>query len=249
MAILETESLTKSFGALTAVSAVRLRVEAGTLHSIIGPNGAGKTTLFNLLTGTFPPTSGRILFDGKDITGTPAHRIAHLGLARSFQRTNVFPAFSLLDNVWLAAFACSRSWRGLLWRRAERYLEPTERARAALADVGLAAKADQPAREISHGEQRQLELAIALAAAPRVLLLDEPAAGLSPEETRKMVALVRALKGRYTIVLIEHKMDIIMNVSDRISVMHFGSLIAEGTPQEIQRNPEVRRAYLGGAAA
>jgi len=249
MAILETESLTKSFGALTAVSAVRLRVEAGTLHSIIGPNGAGKTTLFNLLTGTFPPTSGRILFDGKDITGTPAHRIAHLGLARSFQRTNVFPAFSLLDNVWLAAFACSKSWRGLLWRRAERYLEPTERARAALADVGLAAKADQPAREISHGEQRQLELAIALAAAPRVLLLDEPAAGLSPEETRKMVALVRALKGRYTIVLIEHKMDIIMNVSDRISVMHFGSLIAEGTPQEIQRNPEVRRAYLGGVAA
>ena len=249
MAILETESLTKSFGALTAVSAARLRVEAGTLHSIIGPNGAGKTTLFNLLTGTFPPTSGRILFDGKDITGTPAHRIAHLGLARSFQRTNVFPAFSLLDNVWLAAFACSKSWRGLLWRRAERYLEPTERARAALADVGLAAKADQPAREISHGEQRQLELAIALAAAPRVLLLDEPAAGLSPEETRKMVALVRALKGRYTIVLIEHKMDIIMNVSDRISVMHFGSLIAEGTPQEIQRNPEVRRAYLGGVAA
>jgi len=249
MAILETESLTRSFGALTAVSAVSLRVEAGTLHSIIGPNGAGKTTLFNLLTGTFPPTSGRILFDGKDITGTPAHRVAHLGLARSFQRTNVFPAFSLLDNVWLAAFACSRSWRGLLWRRAERYLEPTQRARAALADVGLAAKADQPAREISHGEQRQLELAIALAAAPRVLLLDEPAAGLSPEETRNMVALVRTLKGRYTIVLIEHKMDIIMNVSDRISVMHFGSLIAEGTPQEIQRNPDVRRAYLGGVAA
>jgi branched-chain amino acid transport system ATP-binding protein len=245
MAILETESLSKSFGALSAVAGMSLRVEAGTLHSIIGPNGAGKTTLFNLLTGTFPPTSGRIMLDGKDITGTPAHRIAHLGLARSFQRTNVFPAFSLLDNVWLAAFACSRSWRGLLWRRAERYLEPTGRARAALADVGLAAKADQLAREISHGEQRQLELAIALAAAPRVLLLDEPAAGLSPEETRKMVALVRALKGRYTIVLIEHKMDIIMSVSDRISVMHFGSLIAEGTPHEIQRNPEVRRAYLG----
>jgi branched-chain amino acid transport system ATP-binding protein len=123
------------------------------------------------------------------------------------------------------------------------------RARAALADVGLADRADQPAREISHGEQRQLELAIALAAAPRVLLLDEPAAGLSPEETRRMVALVRALKGRYTIVLIEHKIDIIMSVSDRISVMHFGNLIAEGTPDEIQRNTEVRRAYLGGVAA
>ncbi len=200
MAILETKTLSKAFGALTAVDEVSLGIDAGTLHSIIGPNGAGKTTLFNLLTGTYRPSSGRIVFDGRDITGTPAHRVAHLGLARSFQRTNVFPAFSLL-------------------------------------------------REISHGEQRQLELAIALAAAPRVLLLDEPAAGLSPEETKKLVALVRALKGRYTIVLIEHKMDIIMSVSDRISVMHFGRLIAQGTPAEIQRHPEVRRAYLGGVAA
>jgi branched-chain amino acid transport system ATP-binding protein len=249
MALLETESLTKSFGALTAVSKVSLAIEAGSLHSIIGPNGAGKTTLFNLLTGTFPPTSGRILFDGRDITGTPAERVAHLGLARSYQRTTVFPAFSLLDNVWVAAFATGKSWRGLIWRKAGRYPEVTERARQALADVGLLAKAEVPAREISHGEQRQLELAIALAAAPRVLLLDEPAAGLSPDETRKMVALVRTLKGRYTIVLIEHKIDIIMSVSDRISVMHFGSLIAEGTPQEIQKNPEVRRAYLGGVAA
>jgi len=249
MALLETHGLSKSFGALAAVNGVDLRIEAGTLHSIIGPNGAGKTTLFNLLTGTFPPTKGSIVLDGDDITGTPAHRIAHLGLARSFQRTNVFPAFSLLDNVWVAAFARSKSWGGLLWRPAHRYPEATERARAALVDVGLGEKAQHPAREISHGEQRQLELAIALAAAPRVLLLDEPAAGLSPEETRRMVALVRALKGRYTIVLIEHKMDIIMNVSDRISVMHFGSLIAEGTPQEIQRNPDVRRAYLGGVAA
>jgi branched-chain amino acid transport system ATP-binding protein len=249
MAILQTESLTKSFGALSAVSDVSLAIEAGTLHSIIGPNGAGKTTLFNLLTGTFPPTSGRILLDGRDITGTPAERVAHLGLARSYQRTTVFPAFSLLDNVWVAAFATGKSWQGLLWRKTERYPEVTGRARQALADVGLLAKADVPARAISHGEQRQLELAIALAAAPRVLLLDEPAAGLSPDETRKMVSLVRTLKGRYTIVLIEHKIDIIMSVSDRISVMHFGSLIAEGTPQEIQKNPEVRRAYLGGVAA
>jgi branched-chain amino acid transport system ATP-binding protein len=249
MALLETRELSKSFGALAAVNGVNLRVAAGTLHSIIGPNGAGKTTLFNLLTGQFPPSAGRISFDGRDITGTRAHRIAHLGLARSFQRTNVFPAFSLLDNVWVAAFACRPSWRGLLWQRTDRYADVTARARAALADVGLAEKAQHPAREISHGEQRQLELAIALAAAPRVLLLDEPAAGLSPEETRRMVSLVRALKGRYTIVLIEHKMDIIMSVSDRISVMHFGSLIAEGTPAEIQRNPDVRRAYLGGMAA
>lgn len=249
MAILKTENLTKAFGALTAVNGVSLGVEAGTLHSIIGPNGAGKTTLFNLLTGTFPPSSGRILLDGRDITGTPANRVAHLGLARSYQRTSVFPAFSLLDNVWVAAFATSPSWRGLMWRKADRYPEATARARQALADVGLAGRMDVPAREISHGEQRQLELAIALAAAPRVLLLDEPAAGLSPDETRKMVSLVRSLKGRYTIVLIEHKMDIIMSVSDRISVMHFGSLIAEGTPEEIQKNPEVRRAYLGGVAA
>jgi len=249
MAILETQNLIKAFGALAAVNGVSLRIEAGTVHSIIGPNGAGKTTLFNLLTGVFPPSSGRILFDGRDITGTPAHRIAHLGLARSFQRTNVFPAFSLLDNVWVAAFACNPSWKGLPWRRPDQYPEVAARARAALADVGLADKAEVPARQISHGEQRQLELAIALAAAPRLLLLDEPAAGLSPEETRRMIALVRSLKGRYTIVLIEHKMDIIMSVSDRISAMHFGSLIAEGSPAEIQRNPEVRRAYLGGVAA
>jgi len=249
MALLETQSLTKSFGALRAVNDVSLSIEAGSLHSIIGPNGAGKTTLFNLLTGTFPPTSGRIVLDGRDITGTPAARVAHLGLARSYQRTTVFPAFSLLDNVWVAAFATGKSWRGLIWRKTGRFPEVGERARQALADVGLLAKANVPAREISHGEQRQLELAIALAAAPRVLLLDEPAAGLSPDETRKMVSLVRTLKGRYTIVLIEHKIDIIMSVSDRISVMYFGSLIAEGTPEEIQRNAEVRRAYLGGVAA
>jgi branched-chain amino acid transport system ATP-binding protein len=249
MALLETKNLTKAFGALTAVNGVSLKIEAGTLHSIIGPNGAGKTTLFNLLTGTHRPSAGTIFFDGRDITGTPAHRVAHLGLARSFQRTNVFPAFSLFDNVWVAAFATAGSWRGLAWRRSDRYPEAAARARAALTDVGLADKAEQPARAISHGEQRQLELAIALAAAPRVLLLDEPAAGLSPEETRRMVALVRSLKGRYTVVLIEHKIDIIMSVSDRISVMHFGSLIAEGTPAEIKANPEVRRAYLGGAAA
>ena len=249
MALLETKSLTKSFGALTAVNGVSLAVEAGSLHSIIGPNGAGKTTLFNLLTGTFPPTSGQILFDQKDITGTPASRVAHLGLARSYQRTTVFPAFSLFDNVWVAAFATGKSWKGLLHKKTSDYAEVAGRARQALQDVGLEQKLTQLARELSHGEQRQLELAIALAAAPRVLLLDEPAAGLSPEETRRMVALVRALKGRYTMVLIEHKMDIIMSVSDRISVMHFGSLIAEGTPAEIQKNAEVRRAYLGGVAA
>ncbi len=231
------------------MSDVSLSFEAGALHSIIGPNGAGKTTLFNLLTGTFPPTSGSIFLDQKEITGTPAHGVAHLGLARSYQRTTVFPAFTLLDNVWVSAFATGKDRRNFIFRNSNQYPEVVERARQALADVGLAGKAGQLAREISHGEQRQLELAIALAAAPRVLLLDEPAAGLSPEETRRMVELVQGLKGRYTIVLIEHKMDIIMRVSDRISVMNFGSLIAEGAPEEIQRNPDVRRAYLGGVAA
>ena len=249
MPLVRTEALTKSFGALTAVNAVTLDVEEGSLHSVIGPNGAGKTTFFNLLTGHVTPTSGRIVFDGRDIAGTPPHHVAHLGIARSFQRTSIFPALSILDNVWLAAFARRKPWRGLAWRRADGYPELTERAHQVLADVGLDAAASRPAREISHGEQRQLELAIALAASPRLLLLDEPAAGLSPDETQKMVALVRTLKGRYTIVLIEHKIDVVMTISDRISVMHFGGVIAEGTPAEIRGHAEVRRAYLGGTAA
>src|SRR5204863_1144090 len=170
MAILETRNLSKAFGALAAVDDVSLAIEAGTLHSIIGPNGAGKTTLFNLLTGTYRPSSGRILFDGRDITGPPAHRVAHLGLAPSFPRTNVFPAFSLLDNVWVAAFACGESWKGFLWRRADRYPEVRAGALAALADVGLADSADRPVRAISDGEQRPLHLPIALPAAPRAPL-------------------------------------------------------------------------------
>jgi branched-chain amino acid transport system ATP-binding protein len=246
MPLVRTELLTKAFGALTAVNAVSLAVEEGSLHSVIGPNGAGKTTFFNLLSGQHVPTSGRIVFDGRDIAGTPPHRIAHLGIARSFQRTSIFPTLSIADNVWLAAFARQESWRGLGWRRADRYPELTQRALDVLAEVGLADKAGAPAREISHGEQRQLELAITLAAAPRLLLLDEPAAGLSPDETQRMVALVQKLKRRYTILLIEHKIDVVMSMSDRISVMHFGSVIAEGSPAEIQGNADVRRAYLGG---
>ena len=249
MPLIRTERLTKAFGALTAVSGVTLDVKDGSLHSVIGPNGAGKTTFFNLLTGQLRPTSGRIIFDGRDIAGAPPHRIARLGIARSFQRTSVFPTLSLMDNVWLSAFARRDSWRGLAWRRADSDPELTRRAMEALEEVGLGEKVGQPARAISHGEQRQLELAIALAASPRLLLLDEPAAGLSPDETRKMVALVRKIKGRYTIILIEHKIDVVMTMSDRISVMHFGSVIAEGTPAEIQRNAEVRRAYLGGIDA
>jgi len=249
MAILETKNLSKAFGALTAVDGVSLGIEAGTLHSIIGPNGAGKTTLFNLLTGTYRPSAGRILFDGRDITGTPAHRVAHLGLARSFQRTNVFPAFSLLDNVWVAAFACGPSWKGLLWRRADRYPEVRARALAALADVGLADKAEQPVREISHGEQRQLELAIALAAAPRVLLLDEAggrALARGDEEAGRSGAGVEGP--------LHHRAD---RAQDGHHHERLRPRLRDALRQpdrarhaaEIQKNPEVRRAYLGGVAA
>jgi len=227
---------------------VSLEVRPGEVVGLLGRNGVGKSTTLKTIMGIVRPSGGRIVFDGRDIAGTPPPRIAHLGIARSFQRTNVFPALSVLENVWVAAFARS-SWRGLAWRPARRYPELHARAMTALGEVGLEDKAGHPAREISHGEQRQLELAIALAATPRLLLLDEPAAGLSPEETRKMVQLVRGLKGRYTIVLVEHKMDVIMTISDRISVMHFGRVIAEGTPAEIQRDAEVRRAYLGGIVA
>ena len=156
MPLIRTERLTKSFGALTAVNEVSIDVEEGSLHSVIGPNGAGKTTFFNLLTGQHTPASGRIIFDGRDIAGTPPHGVAHLGIARSFQRTSIFPTLSILDNVWLAAFARQESWRGLAWRRADRYPELTQRALVVLGEVGLGEKAGQPAREISHGEQRQL---------------------------------------------------------------------------------------------
>jgi len=246
MALLETKSLTKSFGALTAVDGVSLAVEAGSLHSIIGPNGAGKTTLFNLLTGTFPPTSGQILFDRKDITGTPASRVAHLGLARSYQRTTVFPAFSLFDNVWVAAFATGKSWKGLLHKKTGDYAEVAGRATQALQDVGLEQKSTHLARELSHGEQRQLELAIALAAAPRVLLLDEPAAGLRHKEKQALVDVLRQLQREgMSILLVEHDMDLVMEVCDRLVVMEFGTLLMQGTPREVQRSPEVRAAYLG----
>jgi branched-chain amino acid transport system ATP-binding protein len=246
MSLLDVDGLNSYYGDSHILFDVALRVERNEVVALLGRNGAGKSTTLKSLMGVVQPRSGRIVFDGADIAGTRPHAIAHRGIARSFQRTNVFPALSVLDNVWVAAFARQDRWAGLLWRRTDRYPALEERALSALGEVGLRDKARVPAREISHGEQRQLELAIALAAAPRLLLLDEPAAGLSPDETGKMITLLAGLKGRYTIVLVEHKMDVIMTISDRISVMSFGALIAEGTPAEIQRNPDVRRAYLGG---
>jgi len=245
--LLSVEQLTKAFGALRAVNGVDLAVEAGSLHAIIGPNGAGKTTLFNLITGELPPTAGRIALGAADITGRPPHAMPRLGIARSFQRNNLFPSLTTGQNVWTAAFARARP--GLhLWRPVASFADAQAAVAVALAEVGLGARADQKARELSHGDQRLLEVAIALATGPKLLLLDEPTSGLSPEESRRMMTLIRALRDRYTILLIEHKMDLVMSVSDRITVMHFGSVLAEGTPSEIQANPEVRRAYLGTAA-
>ena len=247
MALLQTDKLTKSFGALTAVSDVSLAIEAGSLHSIIGPNGAGKTTLFNLLTGTFPPTSGKIILDGKEITGTPAHRVAHLGLARSYQRTTVFPALSLLDNAWVAAFATGRSWRGLIWKNTNDFSDVKERALQSLKDAGLEGKAGQPARELSHGEQRQLEIGIALAGEPDLLLLDEPTSGMSPGETGRMIDLIASLPRTFSILMIEHDMKVVFSVADRITVLYYGEVLATGTPADIQANARVREVYLGVA--
>jgi branched-chain amino acid transport system ATP-binding protein len=248
MTLLETRGLTKAFGAHHAVAGVDLQVKAATLHSVIGPNGAGKTTLFNLITGELVPTAGQILFEGSDITGRPPHLMPRLGLARSFQRNNLFLNLRVDQNVWTAAFA--RASRGIsCWRPMSAYPEVTASARAALAAVGLDRLADRSVKELSHGDRRLLEVAIALATQPKLLLLDEPTSGLSPEETRRMMGLISTLRSRYSILLIEHKMDLVMRISDRVTVMHLGVVLAEGTPTEVQMDPEVRSAYLGTSRA
>jgi branched-chain amino acid transport system ATP-binding protein len=243
--VLRVEGLTRDFGALRAVDGVSLAVRRGTVHSLIGPNAAGKTTLFNLLSGEIAPTAGRIWFDGRDVTGLPSHRLPHLGLARCFQRNNLFPKLSVGQNVWLAAFSRRPSRRLDFLRRVAAFRDLDARVRAILADVDLAGKLEAPAETLSHGQQRALEVAIALANEPTFLLLDEPTQGLAPEATLHMTELIRRLAGRYTILLIEHKMHIVMSISDRISVMSFGQLLAEGTPDEIRGNEAVQQAYLG----
>ncbi len=243
--LLRTEGLTCDFGGLRAVDSVSLSVERGAVHSLIGPNAAGKTTLFNLLSGEFPPTAGRVYFDGRDVTGLPSHRIPHLGIARCFQRNNLFPKLSVLENVWVARFSRSRPGPLGFLKRVAEFGAIRDRAREIIADVGLEAKAGAPAETLSHGQQRALEVAIALAGEPAFLLLDEPTQGLAPEATERMTRLIQRLARRYTILLIEHKMHVVMSISDRISVMHFGQIIAEGRPDEIRRNADVQRAYLG----
>ena len=242
--LLAIEGLTKHFGGITASDDVSLTVPEGELHAIIGPNGAGKTTLIGQLTGELAPQSGRIRFAGQDITAFAAWQRSLLGLARSFQITSLFLDFTALDNVALAVQAhAGHSFH--FWRDARR--EPALRApaRAALERVGLADRADVVAANMSHGEHRQLEIAMALATKPRMLLLDEPMAGMGAEESARMVKLLRELKQKVTILLIEHDMDAVFALADRISVLVYGRVIASGEPAAIRANPDVRRAYLG----
>jgi len=243
-ALLTIEGLTKRFGGVIASDNVGLDVRNGELHAIIGPNGAGKTTLIGQLCGEIVPNAGRIHFDGQDITSLPVHDRSLLGLARSFQITSLFVDFSALDNVALAVQAhAGHSFR--FWRNARREPELREPARAALERVGLGARADVVVANLSHGEHRQIEIAMALATRPRMLLLDEPMAGMGPEESARMVRMLRELKQELTILLIEHDMEAVFALADRITVLVYGRVIASGSPDAIRQNAEVREAYLG----
>jgi branched-chain amino acid transport system ATP-binding protein len=246
--LLQVEHLAKRFGGIVATDDVVLNVVEGELHAVIGPNGAGKTTLMAQLSGQLTPDFGRVRFAGNDITRLPVYRRSALGLARSFQITSLFLDFSVLDNVALAVQAhAGHSFR--FWRDARSEAELREPARAALDRVGLGARADVAASALSHGEHRQVELAMVLAGSPRLLLLDEPMAGLGPEESARMVAMLRALKSEVTILLVEHDMEAVFALADRITVLVYGRVIASGAPADIRANAQVREAYLGEAEA
>jgi len=244
MALIDIAGLTRRFGGVTAVDDLSLTVEEGELVSVIGPNGAGKTTLFNLVTGILRPSAGRIRLFGQDVTRLPTHRRAQLGLARTFQITTLFPRLTVLDSVLLAVQGLDPA-RFALHRRRETYGHLRERAESLLADWGLADRATQVTRHLSYGEQRQVELVLALAGAPKVLLLDEPTAGLSPAETASVAEMIRRFSRDTTILLIEHDMDVVFSLADRISVLVGGRIIASGTADEIRDHPGVRVAYLG----
>ena len=242
--LLRVEKLAKRFGGIIATDDLTLNIAGGELHAVIGPNGAGKTTLIAQLTGQLAPDSGRIYFAGNDITAVPMHARSALGLARSFQITSLFLDLSVLDNVALAVQAhAGHSFH--FWRDARRQPELRDPARAALTRVGLIAREDLPASVLSHGEHRLLELAMALASKPRMLLLDEPMAGLGPEESARMVTMLRELKKELTILLVEHDMEAVFALADRITVLVYGRVIASGKPEDIRRNAQVRDAYLG----
>jgi branched-chain amino acid transport system ATP-binding protein len=245
--ILEVDEVSRHFGALAALTRVSLAVEAGQVFSVIGPNGAGKSTLFNVIAGLHAPSAGRVRFRGEVITGLPPEQVSRRGLAKTFQITNLFPEISVLDNVRVAAQSRSpESGRPRsLWRRPD-----VDGAAVPLLEAfGLASRRDELAKNLSHGEQRYLEVCLALATSPTLLLLDEPTAGMTPGETRDATALIRAIARErgLTVLLIEHDMSVVMGISDHVVVLHFGEKIAEGTPEQIRNDPRVVEAYLGGA--
>jgi len=243
-AILATQSLTRHFGGLAAVSNVSLEAHMGQLHAVIGPNGAGKSTLINMLSGDLPPSSGTVSINGSDVTGFAAHQISRMGVGRSYQKTNVFLSFTAFENCRLAAQSRQKSSMRF-FRPAARMAEVNRAALEALAAAGLEARAQSLASALSHGEQRQLEIAMTLATHPKLLLLDEPLAGMGAEESSSMVALLKKLVQTHAILLVEHDMDAVFALADRLTVMVDGQVLASGTPAEIRANAEVQVAYLG----
>jgi branched-chain amino acid transport system ATP-binding protein len=242
--VLELRGLSKSFGGLAAVQEVTLQVLAGDRAAVIGPNGAGKTTLFNLITGVLPASAGRILLFGQDVTGWPSHRRTALGMARTFQITSLFPKLSVLDNVLLAIGGLRRT-KFVMWRTLSSYAGLQEKARGLLEAAGYWERRDAEVRNLSHGEQRQIEIVLGLASEPKILLLDEPCAGLSSGESREMAAFLKRLDPRLAILLIEHDMDVVFDVVQRISVLHFGAVVESGTAEAIRASPRVQEIYLG----
>lgn len=241
--LLSVENVGRKFGGFVALDGVTAEFEPGRVTSIIGPNGAGKSTFFNILSGALPPSEGTVRFKGRNLARIRQHQFVHLGIARSYQITNIFPELSVHENVRVAAQAGQARYN--IWTNRDRFSELSEKADATLEAVGLHGKGGETAKFLAHGQQRALEIAIALISDPVVLLLDEPTAGMGPEETREMIALLEKLANQRTILLVEHKMKMILGLSDRILVLHHGRLIADGTPGTIQADPEVRRVYLG----
>jgi branched-chain amino acid transport system ATP-binding protein len=242
--LLEMRELSKRFGGVAACAGLDLTIEHGEVHALIGPNGAGKTTLIGLLSGALRPDAGRIIFEQRDITSRSVHERVAFGLARSFQITSIFGGLSVLDNIALAVQAASGS-SFAIWRPVRAQTMLFEQARAVLDEINLAHRAEHAAGKLAHGEQRQLEVGLALATAPKLLLLDEPMAGMSEAESARMVELIARLKGKHALLLVEHDMDAVFALAERISVLVSGRVIATGTRQEIRDDPQVRAAYLG----
>ncbi|MQA17226.1 MAG: ATP-binding cassette domain-containing protein [Pseudonocardiaceae bacterium] len=242
--ILRAEKLDRSFGGIHAVAGVDLDIRRGSLHAVIGPNGSGKTTLFNLITGHTRPGAGRVAFDGHDITGMPYHKVARRGLAKSYQITTVFPLLTVFENVRIAAQSAAHSY--VFWRPADGIRPVTAHTERVLERIGLAESRGVIAGNLSHGDQRRLDLAIALATSPRLLLLDEPTAGMSPSDTAATVELIHELNRDVTILMTEHKMDVILSVADTITVLHQGVVLFEGGPDEVKSHPKVQEVYLTG---